>query len=160
MTEGKNITLQVDNVVLHVDGHWLRNYSNDFLNAAKSFTEPKNRFSPVRYYLVCHSIELSLKSFLFTAGYKKKERKKLNHNLEKALFAAESNGLNSHIDITSNDREILIKANKLYPKKEFEYFESFETIYDPHDFDLDDLELFADRLINAIEIPVKQSVVS
>lgn len=154
----KSITLQIDNIVTHVDGYWLRHYANDFLEAAKSFRPPENRFSPVRYYLVCHSIELSLKSFLFSAGFKKKDRKRLNHDLEKALIAAETNGLLTHIDVTNEDRKTIEKANRLYPKKEFEYFESLETIYDPHDFDLESLELFAGRLLEAIDAPVRDSI--
>ena len=156
--EVKSVALQINSVVAHVDGYWLRHYASDFLAAAQSFEPPKNRFSPVRYYLVCHSIELSLKSFLFSAGFKKKDRKKLNHDLEKALDAAENNGIGKHIEITSNEREIIRKANRLYPKKEFEYFESLATIYDPHDFNLDCLELFAGRLIEAIEAPIKSSI--
>ena len=103
--------LQVHDIVAHVDGHWLRHYATDFLAAAQVFEAPINRFSPVKYYLVCHSIELSLKSFLFSAGFKKKHRKQLGHDLEKALIAAEENGLGSHLVITQNEREALLKAN-------------------------------------------------
>ncbi len=157
--EGKVVTLLPHNIVMHVDGYWLRHYATDFLAAAKSFETPNNRFSPVPYYLICHSIELSLKSYLFSAGFKKKDRKKLNHDLEKALQTAEENGLGSHLEITSFDRDALQKANKLYPKKEFEYFESLETIYDPHDFDVNVLSLFAERLLVAIEEPVRASII-
>jgi hypothetical protein len=150
--------LQAKDVVAHVDGHWLRNYARDFLSAAQTFDPPKNRFSPVPYYLICHSVELSLKAFLFSAGFKKNDRKRLNHDLEKALRAAEANGLSAHLEITSNDRELFQKANRLYPKKEFEYFESLETIYDPHNFELEALESFALRLYEAIEDPVAASV--
>jgi hypothetical protein len=101
---------------------------------------------------------LSLKAFLFSAGFKKNDRKRLNHDLEKALRAAEANGLSAHLEITSNDRELFQKANRLYPKKEFEYFESLETIYDPHNFELEALESFALRLYEAIEDPVAASV--
>jgi hypothetical protein len=151
--------LQVQDIEVDVSGYWLRLYAIDFLSAAQAFEMPKNRFSPVRYYLICHSIELSLKSFLFsTAGFKKKDRKKLNHDLEKALDAAENKGLCDHLEVTSNDRDTLQKANKLYSKKEFEYFESLETIYDPHDFDLDVLASFAQRLLDAIESPTMVSI--
>lgn len=154
----EEIVLQPSNVVAHVDGHWLRRYAEDFLAAARAFQAPKNRFSPVRYYLICHSIELALKAFLFTAGYKKKDRRKLNHDLVKALNAAEGNGLSEYFQITHTERESVEKANKLYPKKEFEYFESLETIYDPHDFDLDVLDQFAQRLIEKIEEPIKATI--
>jgi hypothetical protein len=157
--ESKVHILQINNIVAHVDGYWMRHYATDFLAAAKAFVAPKNRFSPVPYYLICHSIELSLKSFLFSAGFKRKDRKKLNHNLEEALKAAEDKGLGTHIEITPLDRDALNKINKLYPKKEFEYFESLETIYDPHDFDLEVIASFAQRLLDAIESPVRASII-
>jgi len=138
----QSVTLQVSNTVARVDGYWLRHYAADFLNAARDFTPPVNRFSPVPYYLVCHSIELSFKAFLFSAGFNKAARKALNHNLEKAINAAEANGLGTHLQLSSNDQELIRKANRLYSKKEFEYFESLETIYDPHDFQLDALTSF------------------
>lgn len=152
------ITLQISNAVVRVDGYWLRHYAGDFLAAAKDFKPPVNRFSPVPYYLICHSIELSLKSFLFTAGFKKADRRRLNHDLEKALRAAENNGLSTHIQLTADERGLLHKANRLYPKKEFEYFESLETIYDPHDFELDALASLARKLFEAIEPPVTGSI--
>lgn len=157
-SSGNKIVLQPANVVAHVDGHWLRRYAEDFLAAAQAFQAPTNRFSPVRYYLICHSIELALKAFLFTAGYKKKDRKKLNHDLVKALSAAEDSGLSQYFEITQQERESIEKANKLYPKKEFEYFESLETIYDPHEFDLDVLDELAQRLIEKIEEPIKATI--
>lgn len=150
--------MRIKNEVQHVDAYWLRHYAGDFLDAADAFEPPKNRFSPVPYFLICRSIELSLKSFLFTVGFNWKERKSLNHDLENALSSAEDNGLSTYIEITSDDRDVLRKANRLYPKKEFEYFESLETVYDPHDFDLNTLESFARRLFEAIENRVKASV--
>jgi hypothetical protein len=156
---GSPIQLVAEDVTVQVDGYWLRHYATDFLSAARSFVEPENkRFSPVRYYLICHSIELSLKAYLFTSGYKKKDRKKLNHNIELALSVAEQNGIEEHISITKEERDAVKKANKLYPKKEFEYFESLETIYDPHDFDLDALDSLAERLIKSIEKPIMDTM--
>lgn len=157
--EGINYSLQAEGITARVDGYWLRHYAGDFLAAAKAFDPPENRFSPVPYYLICHSIELSLKSFLFSAGFNRSDRKKLNHDLEEALCSAERNGLSSHLEITLNDREVLRKANRLYAKKEFEYFESLETIYDPLDFERDELATFALRLFEAIEYPVRASII-
>ena len=159
MEDDKKIAVQpFKSTVARVDGYWLRHYAGDFLAAAKQFKKPENRFSPVPYYLVCHSIELSFKSFLFTIGYDKAKRRKLNHDLEKALQAAEEGKLGCYLNITAADRTLLQSANKLYPKKEFEYFESLETIYDPHAFEIDALTTFADKLFEAIETPVGASI--
>ena len=76
----------------------------------------------------------------------------------KALEAAEGNGLAQYLEISHKERESIEKANKLYPRKEFEYFESLETIYDPHDFELDVLDGLAQRLIEKIEAPIKATM--
>ena len=152
--------LHAESIEVRVDGYWLRHYAEDFLSAAITFETPENRFSPIPYYLICHSIELSLKSYLFTAGYSKKDFKKLSHDLVRALRATQDNGIEKYIEISSTEEEAVIKANQLYPKKEFEYFESLETIYDPHDFDIEVLESFAKRLIESIESPVYGSIYS
>ena len=117
--QAQPVTLQVSNTVMRVDGYWLRNYAGDFLKAARDFVPPVDRFSPLPYYLVCHSIELSLKAFLFSAGFNKAARKALNHDLQKAIAAAEANGLNDYLQVSANDRDLIFKANRLYPKKEF-----------------------------------------
>jgi hypothetical protein len=154
----KVVDLKPSNLVAHVDGHWLRNYAADFLNAAIHFPRPPNRFSPIPYYLNCHSIELSLKAFLFSAGYNREARKNLGHNLESALQHAENKSLGSYLAITTSDRRLVRNANELYKAKEFEYFESLETIYDPHKFDIDALASFASKLYDAIQAPVAASV--
>jgi hypothetical protein len=153
-----SIQLTGSNITVRVDGYWLRHYAGDFLAAAKQFAPPVNRFSPVPYYLICHSIELSLKAFLFTVGHNKEKRKKLNHDLEKALQAAEEGQLGSYLHIAAADRLLIHNANKLYSKKEFEYFESLETIYDPHEFEIDELAIFAHKLFEAIEVPIGASI--
>lgn len=154
-----SITLQSASSIIRVDAYWLRHYAGDYLFAARQFTPPTNRFSPVRHYLVCHSIELSLKSFLFTAGLKRADRKKLNHDLEKALAAAEAHGIGSHVAISNGDREQIVKVNSLYSGKEFEYFESLEMIYDPIPFDQSAIDFFAERLYAGIEEPVRASTI-
>ena len=154
-----SVSLEPNPIVMRVDAHWLRNYAGDFLSAAKQFSPPTNRFSPVQTYLTCHSIELSLKSYLFTVGLKKADRKRLNHNLEHALKSAELHGRCTYVDVTDHDRDQLRKANRPYAKKEFEYFESLETIYDPLDFDLSALLMFATKVYEGIESPVRDSVI-
>lgn len=150
--------LKVNDADIHVDAWWLWRYAGDFLAASASFEPPANRFSPVPCYLVCRSLELALKAFLFLAGFKKRQRKAIGHNLETALSKAEECGLGALLDITARDRELIREANRLYSNKEFEYFESLETVYDPLPFDLSELESFARRLIEAVESPVRKPV--
>lgn len=147
-------SVKAANDVIQVDAYWMRHYAADFLKAANDFVPPTNRFSPVRSYLIGHSIELSLKAFLFTVGFKRVDRRRLNHDLDAALAAAEHHGLANYLDINADDRDQLKRVNRLYSKKEFEYFESLETIWDPPDYDPDAIAFFAQRLYEAIEGPV------
>ena len=155
-----SITLLPANTVVRLDAYWLRHYAGDYLSAARQFSPPSNRFSPVRHYLLCHSIELSLKSFLFTAGLKRADRKKLSHDLEKALAAAEAHGIGSHVPISKGDHEQIVRVNSLYSRKEFEYFESLEMIYDPLPFDPNAIESFAERLYVGLEEAVRPSTLN
>lgn len=158
-SDPKHHSLEVDSVVMHVDAWWLWRYAGDFLEALVSFRQPEGRFSPVPYYLACRSIELSLKAFLFPAGFKKRHRKQIGHNLQLALEKAESNGLGALLEVAPDDRELVRAATQLYQNKEFEYFESLETVYDPLTFDQKELESFARRLLEAVETPVRDSVI-
>ncbi|ABI59985.1 hypothetical protein Neut_1751 [Nitrosomonas eutropha C91] len=69
-------------------------YAEDFLNACKSFKIDKP-FSPVKYYLVCRSVELSLKSYLlFKSVSIKKVKCKFSHDLQKILKKSIELGIN------------------------------------------------------------------
>jgi hypothetical protein len=51
----------------HIAPVSLHNYATNFLLAAKAAPSPeRDKFTPARTYLVCHAIELALKSFLST----------------------------------------------------------------------------------------------
>ncbi|HUG98257.1 MAG TPA: hypothetical protein VMQ83_03695 [Gammaproteobacteria bacterium] len=160
MTADK-ITHRLEAVGIEADvgGYWLWKYATDFLAAAKSFENLSHRFSPVPYYLVCRSIELSLKAYLYSRGVARKGLKSLSHDLEEALSEAEAKSLSSHIQISPDERNALICANQLYRGKEFEYFESLRAVYDPHEFSLETLAAFAERLLFSVESPVRQAII-
>jgi hypothetical protein len=100
-------------------------YAADFLNAHKSHNSEKP-FSPVSYYLVCRSLELSLKAFLLAHGVTRQEIKyqsKLGHNLQKLLQKAIELNINSVSPISIVQKDEILKANDWYVRKGFEYFE-------------------------------------
>ncbi len=49
-------------------------YAKDFYNASEAYISEKP-FSPSCYYLVCRSLELSLKAYLLTEGIKRNKLK-------------------------------------------------------------------------------------
>lgn len=154
------VQLQPREIVVSVDAHWLRRFAEDFLSAYRSFSSPESRYSPVPHFLVCRSIELSLKSFLRARGVLRNERKTIGHNLESALDKALDLGLKDYMEVTVEDREALAAANRLYRKKEFEYFESLDLVFEkscqPDILPLADLAM---KLVNAIEDPVREAAV-
>ena len=99
----------------------LQKYAADFLAAAQSVKE-RSRYTPVRYYLVCHAIELALKALLRARGSSDKDIRNLSHDLNDCLVRARANGLDSLVLFTSIEQAELRKANVYYVKKGFEYF--------------------------------------
>lgn len=102
-------------------GLWV--YANSYFVAASSIAVPTQPFDPVGYFLVCRSIELSLKAFLSlrgatmlamaTDGY--------GHDLHAALEKAEAHGIGSTVGLTPVVRSEILKASEYYMGKVFEY---------------------------------------
>jgi hypothetical protein len=151
--------LEANSIVVPVDADWLRNYALDFLNAAKAVPAPKSRFLPVQYFLACRSIELSLKSLLMAFGTTKAELKgQIGHDLGKALDRINDLGISGVINLSSEEKQAIFAANSIYSKKGFEYFESLDLVYGEAEIpDLSALLDIAERLVDAIAAPVRQS---
>jgi hypothetical protein len=103
-------------------------YASEF---AKSAQEARNAlgslFSPVSYYLYCHSLELALKAFLLAKGVEITElpqKKTLGHDLLKILHRAKMLDLEASVPLPAHWQTELQKANSYYlpPDKGFEYF--------------------------------------
>jgi hypothetical protein len=127
-------------------------YAQDFLNSFKAYS-PEKPFSPAKYYLVCRSIELSLKSFLSIKNIPVNTIKdKLGHNLTKILNRTQELDIKKVVVISTEEVVEIKKANNWYNRKGFEYFdiknivESKETL--PN---LNSLQLLAERLIEILK---------
>lgn len=82
--------------------------------------------SMVAYYLVGHSIELALKSFLVAKGYSKAElrsRKKYGHNLANLLKECRRRKLGREAKLENAEIEAINLLNATYMSKRFEYLE-------------------------------------
>ena len=82
-------------------------------------SEVKDNF--VVYYLYCHAIELSLKSFLMVKGFSDVELKRIGHDFENALSTAKEYGLNNVVDLSEEEVEAIIWTGDYYKAKVFEY---------------------------------------
>ena len=86
----------------------------------KEFFENKY-FSP-GYYLMCHAIELGLKSYLVQHGYTLEElrKKPFGHNLCSILAETEKCGIDSSF-VAPSLHSAIVYLNDLYMGKMFEY---------------------------------------
>lgn len=98
-------------------------YATHFLQAYDAY-EPDKAFSPVKYYLVCHSLELSLKAYLAVKGVSARELKgSFGHNLHKIVRKCLELGILEVVTITKDEKIQLERANAWYKRKGFEYFD-------------------------------------
>lgn len=107
-----------------VSPYYFVRYAEDFLAASNSH-ESTAGFSPVEFYLVCHSIELSLKGFLLLKGVSKDEIrwKPLGHDLDNILEKCLSLEIELLVDITEAHKTLITELNEWYSRKGFEYFD-------------------------------------
>ena len=110
------ITERMGPIGLHV-------YADAYLSAARSLPKPTVPFEPVRPFLVCHSIELSLKAFLSLQGAAMIELAdgSVCHNLESILQKTESKNIDSFVALTRMHKAEIRNASLYYAGKVFEY---------------------------------------
>ena len=126
-------------------GFW--SHAKEFLLAAKVVKEAhqnykgKIDFSLIlpAYYLVGHSIELSLKSYLAAKGYKTNElkSKKYGHDLEALLIEARKRKLGREVKLSRHQVNAIKLFSDTYKSKRLEYLEygnyrlpEYDFIYD------------------------------
>lgn len=127
-------------------------FAVDYFNAHKAYSSGK-KFSPASHYLICRSIELSLKAFLLSSGYVIKDlRDNIGHDMEKLLKKSIRLHINLLCDFSEEQVKELIKANVWYSRKGFEYY-SLRNIEEGNNIlpDIKVLEKMAECLIENLE---------
>lgn len=151
----KNLEIKVGPITVRVSPYGFFHYGKEFFDAANGFKKPAY-YSPVPYFLYCRSIELVLKAFLLGNGVPMKDlpKKKLYwHYLDKILKKAQDLGLSKFVNITPEQEEEILKANKYYAyNKGFEYFKVIKAVKAyPELPDLLLLEKIASELLTYLE---------
>lgn len=96
--------------------------ARQMLKAAKVLSEnPDLAGSSPAYFLAGHGIEEVFKAYLRACGISLKELRCIGHNLEHALGAAVSHGIEGVCALTSQDKAIVAVLNQYYKAKHFEY---------------------------------------
>lgn len=108
----------------------LARYAREFFEAALAVDDKMGQrpgyeiIAPIPVmYLVGHSIELCLKSYLVFRGVPLSDlkTKKYGHDLEKCLKKAKEIGLNAHVQLDNGELYALNVLNKLYFTKQLNY---------------------------------------
>ena len=99
----------------------ISNVAGEYLEAAKiTGSQKSDKFKPT-YFLVCRSLELSLKGFLRGSGYSASQLLKIRHDLDICVERAVVVGLDCYVSFSADDRALISAANLYYKSKDFEY---------------------------------------
>ena len=104
-------------------GLWTR--AKQFAEAAKVVADAAgDQFSVPAYYLWGHSIELSLKAFLFDCGVCLPKLKRLGHDLKALVEEAKRHNLGKKVYLNARELGEIYVLNYEYMAKRFEYHET------------------------------------
>ena len=96
-------------------------HGDEFFRTVEYIPEGKRRlFSPC-YYLLSHSIELTLKAFLRAKDYTVPELIDIGHDLWGLLRRAEVRGIRGIVALEERHLDAIEIANAIYKEKEWEY---------------------------------------
>ena len=109
----------------------ISNDAREFLDAAQLVRAEKPEWFAPTLFLVCQSIELSLKAYLRGSGYSDKQLRRLGHDLEAGIAAARAAAIEAHVQIDAADVEALTRMNAYYQSKDLQYSTSGYKSY-PH----------------------------
>src|SRR5687767_4268582 len=99
----------------------ISNDAREFLDAAHLVRREKPVWFAPTYFLVCQSIELSLKAFLRGAGYSDKQLRQLGHDLDACIAAARTVGVENHASLSEADVAAVGVINAYYHSKDLQY---------------------------------------
>ena len=141
-------------LVVDMSAFGLHHYAEKYLEATKKLMPVLSEIDPARSYLMCHSIELSLKAYLCMKGINMPEAIKYMHNLEKIIDKCIKLDLSTLVKLSKSEIEEVKKASIYYAGKVFEYPSIVEgnTGYSSKP-DMQLLLLVAERLVEELKAP-------
>ncbi|HUD09866.1 MAG TPA: HEPN domain-containing protein [Patescibacteria group bacterium] len=120
-------------------------YFKSFEDLHEKHPKPISRYE-VKYYLLCHAIELAMKAYLREKGYTRKQLLDIGHDLEKLIKELHSNEV--LMDVDSMVRTFT--ANQYYKTKQFEYPQTGFKELPNLDSMRDSVKLLLDMVSNSI----------
>ena len=121
------IVVEIKPVIVVMNGIEFMQYGNYYLDAAEylSSKEPDGWFDPLPYQLLCQSLELHLKSFIWLVdGLGRKTMKnKYGHDIVKLWRHAKERGLSRYCKLTPARDEALALLGPFYKNRKFAYLD-------------------------------------
>lgn len=125
--------------------------AREFVDASNLLCEKAGRFSFVAAFLSCRGIELALKAYLLARGDSVEHVRTYGHDLSKALVETYARGIDVVVDLSLDERELLMAINGDYIENNFAYFDLFSAVAAPKNPDLHRLPGIASKLLDGIE---------
>lgn len=129
----ENVVLQIEPITTIVTGVNFRNYAIRYHRAAQIYleTEEELPFDPIPYQLVCQSIELHLKSFIWMKERygRKRFKDEYGHNLIKLWKDCKEGNIDEYIKYSRIENSAIEQIGNEYKKRQFCYLD-LDMTYD------------------------------
>lgn len=130
----ENVVLQIESSTIVVTGVNFRNYAIRYHRAAQIYLETEEEklsFDPIPYQLICQSIELHLKSFIWMKEKYGRNRFKdeYGHNLIKLWNDCKERDINEYIEYSRIENSAIEQIGNEYKRRQFCYLD-LDMTYD------------------------------
>ena len=136
-------------------------YASSYKRAAEVLMEQRTSELVVpTIYLLSHSLELALKSFLLFKGLGAEDlaRKPFRHDVLRCLTEAEANGLFGSTSLSAQERTAVASASAMFDKKEMNYFYEKPAVLPSMDTLQSALHAVLSAVFNRISLPYFQAM--
>jgi hypothetical protein len=123
-----DITTTAVSISINVTGVAFMVSADRYMDVAAICLEKSKKtegFDPVPYYLLCQSLELHLKSFIWLSEKisNKTIKNRYGHNIEKLWDHAKSKGINSYAKITPLRNSVISLVGPYYKNRQLSYLD-------------------------------------
>jgi hypothetical protein len=116
--EASDVTINMESIEWNLSPDMFHRYAGHYYKCKQDFVCPDEGSSPVPHFLLCRAIELQIKAKLLKRLTQEEVKDKFGHRLLKAYKALDA----EEQVLSQSEVEVLTAADKIYNKKEFEYF--------------------------------------
>lgn len=158
MAEIRTRAIEVPPVTINISMFGLIFGAKKFLDAARVVIQhegpQEHGWHPVGKFLVCQSIELSLKAFLRLRGAKMTDVERYGHRIAELLAEARKNNLREFLKLSGDELKEIKRASRYYGDHIFRYPDVYEIARGyPSDPNVIPLLSAAEKLVEGLYPP-------